>query len=240
MGALVAHAIDVVIPAYNEEASIGLVLDSLPEGPLREIVVVDNGSTDRTAEVASALGARVVSESRRGYGSACLAGIAALRSTDGIVVFLDADFSDYPEELEALVEPILQDRVDFVLGSRILGPNGREALLPQSYWGNRLATALIRWRFGHRYTDLGPFRAIRRDSLHKLDMQDTNFGWTVEMQIKAVQAGLRIEEVPVRYRERVGVSKITGTVSGTLRAGTKILWLIFRYGLLSHRPAARR
>ncbi len=220
--------ISVIIPAFNEEASIGLVLDALPQDRLHEIIVVDNGSTDRTAEVASGHGARVVGETRRGYGRACLTGIAAL-DRPGIVVFLDGDFSDYPEEIDLLLEPILAGEKDFVLGSRMILRKSRAALLPQARYGNRLAVFLIQLFFGHRYTDLGPFRAIRYESLRSLGMQDTNFGWTVEMQIKAVRKGLRIAEIPVRYRERVGVSKITGTVSGTFKAGTKIIYTLFKY-----------
>lgn len=220
--------ISVIIPAFNEEASIGLVLDALPQDRLHEIIVVDNGSTDRTAEVASGHGARVVGETRRGYGRACLSGIAAL-DRPGIVVFLDGDFSDYPEEIDLLLEPILAGEKDFVLGSRMILRKSRAALLPQARYGNRLAVFLIQLFFGYRYTDLGPFRAIRYESLRSLGMQDTNFGWTVEMQIKAVRKGLRIAEIPVRYRERVGVSKITGTVSGTFKAGTKIIYTLFKY-----------
>jgi len=220
--------ISVIIPAFNEEASIGLVLDALPQDRLHEIIVVDNGSTDRTAEVASGHGARVVGETRRGYGRACLTGIAAL-DRPGIVVFLDGDFSDYPEEIDLLLEPLLAGEKDFVLGSRMILRKSRAALLPQARYGNRLAVFLIQLFFGHRYTDLGPFRAIRYESLRSLGMQDTNFGWTVEMQIKAVRKGLRIAEIPVRYRERVGVSKITGTVSGTFKAGTKIIYTLFKY-----------
>lgn len=220
--------VSVIIPAFNEESSIGLVLNDLPKDSLHEIIVVDNGSTDDTANVASESGARVVEENQKGYGSACLRGIAELTQPD-IVVFLDGDFSDYPEEITKLIQPILDGEKDFVVGSRMILPESRSALLPQARYGNWLAVFLIRIFFKHRYTDLGPFRAIRNDSLNSIGMQDQNFGWTVEMQIKAVQNGLRICEIPVRYRERVGVSKITGTVSGTLKAGTKIIYTIFKY-----------
>jgi glycosyltransferase involved in cell wall biosynthesis len=223
-----AGSISVIIPAFNEESSIGLVLDDLPKTNLLEIIVVNNGSTDRTVEVAQAHGARVVDEPRRGYGQACLTGMANLGRPD-IVVFVDGDYSDYPEELTSLVEPIEKGEADFVLGSRMILEQSRKALLPQARYGNRLAVFLIRLFFGHQFTDLGPFRALRYDSLMQLGMQDRNFGWTVEMQIKAVRKGLRIRELPVRYRERVGVSKITGTVSGTFKAGTKIIYTIFRY-----------
>ncbi len=220
--------VSVIIPAINEESSIGLVLNALPKASLHEIIVVDNGSTDATARVARDCGARVVEEKRKGYGSACLKGISELNASD-IVVFLDGDFSDYPEEITQLVEPIASGEKDFVLGSRMILAESRAALLPQARYGNWLAVFLMRLFFGVRYTDLGPFRAIRYESLKKIGMQDTNFGWTVEMQIKAVQHKLRILEIPVNYRERVGVSKITGTVSGTVKAGTKIIYTIFKY-----------
>jgi len=223
-----AMRIAVVIPALNEEKSLPLVLGALP--PVEDVVVADNGSTDRTAEVARAGGARVVSEPRRGYGSACLAGIATLRDPE-VVVFVDADFSDHPDELPLLVKPIEEGRADMVIGSRVLGNREKGALLPQARFGNALACFLMRLFYGHRYTDLGPFRAIRFESLKALGMRDRNFGWTVEMQIRALRHGLRVEEVPVSYRRRTGVSKITGTISGTFRAGYKILWTIFRHAL---------
>jgi len=221
-------AIVVVIPAYNEESAIGKVLADIPSDLVCQVVVVDNGSTDATAEVARSMGAKVVHEPRRGYGQACLTGIAALDDAD-IVVFLDGDYSDYPEEMPALVEPIRLDEADLVIGSRTLGQSEKGALMPQQRFGNALATWLIRLLFGVRYTDLGPFRAIRRQALERLHMVDCNFGWTVEMQIKAAQLGLRCCEIPVRYRPRLGISKISGTLSGSLRAGYKILWTIARY-----------
>ncbi len=220
--------VSVIIPAFNEEESIGRVLLALPQNLIHEIIVVDNNSTDNTAQVAREHGARVVAENRRGYGSACLKGIAELDNPD-IVVFLDGDFSDYPEEIVKLLAPIESGAMDFVLGSRMILPQSRLALLPQSRYGNQLAVFLMRLFFHHQYTDLGPFRAIRYDSLKAIAMQDTNFGWTVEMQIKAVKKGLRIMEIPVQYRERIGVSKITGTISGTFKAGTKIIYTIFKY-----------
>jgi len=220
--------VSVIIPAFNEESSIGLVLQDLPQETLHQIIVVDNASNDATAEVAKKHGAAVVEEKRRGYGSACLKGMACLDHPD-IVVFLDGDFSDYPEEISQLIDPIACGKKDFVLGSRMIFPESRAALLPQARYGNRLAVFLMRLFFGYRFTDLGPFRAIRYQSLLNIGMQDTNFGWTVEMQIKAVRHGLRIAEIAVHYRERVGVSKITGTVSGTLKAGTKIIYTIFKY-----------
>ncbi|MDP6476937.1 MAG: glycosyltransferase family 2 protein [Nitrospinaceae bacterium] len=223
--------ISVVIPAFNEEESIGHVLDDLPQDKLIEVIVVNNASSDDTSRVAKEHGARVVDEVRRGYGSACLRGMAELNDPD-IVVFVDGDYSDYPEELEKLVEPIIFGKADFVLGSRMILAESRAALLPQARYGNQLAAFLMRIFFGHRFTDLGPFRAIRYNSLKSIDMVDTNFGWTVEMQVKAVKHKLRIQEIPVRYRERIGVSKITGTVSGTFKAGTKIIYTIFKYLLV--------
>ena len=223
--------ISVIIPVFNEESSIGRVLDDLPQEKLKEIIVVDNACTDNTAEVAQKHGARVVGETRRGYGSACLKGISELNGTD-IIVFIDGDYSDYPEELEKLVEPIKTGEADFVLGSRMILPDSRAALLPQARYGNQLATYLIILFFGYRFTDLGPFRAIRYESLKQLSMVDIDFGWTVEMQIKAVKHGLRIKEIPVHYRKRIGISKITGTISGTIRAGVKIIYTIFKYLLV--------
>jgi glycosyltransferase involved in cell wall biosynthesis len=234
-------SIAVVIPALNEEASLPLVLRDLPRHLLSEIVVVDNGSHDRTADVAREHGARVVAEPQRGYGAACLRGLAVLadqsQGPPDIVVFLDADYSDHPEELPNLVQPILDGTCDFVLGSRLTGKRERGAMPPQSVWGNRLACFLMRLLFGGRYTDLGPFRAIRWDALERLGMCDRNFGWTVEMQIKAARLGLRTQEVPAAYRRRIGASKISGTVRGTILAGSKILYLIARYGFAACRPA---
>ena len=223
--------ISIIIPAYNEESSIGLVLDALPQEKLHEIIVVDNGSTDATARVAQEHGARVVKEPRKGYGSACLKGIDELDAPD-IVVFIDGDFSDFPEEIVLLISPIETGEEDFVLGSRMILPKSQLALLPQARYGNRLAVFLIKLFFKHEFTDLGPFRAIRYSSLMSIGMKDMDFGWTVEMQIKAVRNGLRIQEVPVNYRKRVGISKITGTILGTFRAGTKIIYTIFKYLLL--------
>ena len=226
----------VIIPAYNEEPSLPFVLRDLP--PVGLVIVVDNGSTDRTAAVARKGGAVVVEEPRRGYGSACLAGLTELqrRRSAGyrairVVAFVDADYSDHPEQLMELVDPIFANRADLVIGSRIAGDRERGAMPPQSLYGNRLACGLMRVFFGAHYTDLGPFRAIAFRQLRELQMNDTNFGWTVEMQIKAAKMGLRTMEVPVRYRKRIGVSKISGTLRGTLLAGTKILYTIAKYSM---------
>ncbi len=230
--------VDVVIPAYNEEASLPQVLADIPRPPVRRVVVADNNSRDRTAEVARDAGAVVVPAPVQGYGSACLAGLAHLRAHDppDIVVFLDADYSDHPEELPDVIAPILDGKADMVIGSRTLGQRERGALLPQARAGNLVACLLIRLLYGHRYTDLGPFRAIRWQALERLRMEDPNFGWTAEMQVKALRHGLKVTEVPVRYRKRVGVSKITGTIKGTVLAGYKILWTVVRYSFGKSRP----
>ncbi len=221
-----------IIPALNEEAAIGATLDALRGAPLAQLIVVDNGSTDRTAEVARAHGAQVVAEPRRGYGSACLAGMAALRPEITVVVFMDGDGSDDPADLPRLFDPIAGGEADMVLGSRVLGTREAGALTPQQHFGNALATGLLRLLHGARYTDLGPFRAIRREALEQLRMRDTNYGWTIEMQIKAARHKLRVKEIPVSYRRRrAGQSKISGTLHGTFAAGTKIIWMIFRYSL---------
>ncbi|MBI4169161.1 MAG: glycosyltransferase family 2 protein [Acidobacteria bacterium] len=218
-----------VIPVRNEQASLPLVLDALPRDLLDEVVVVDNGSTDGTATVARSRGATVLEERRGGYGAACLRGIEYLKARrPDLVVFLDGDFSDHPEEMPLLLDPIRRGESDLVIGSRLLGRREPGSLLPQALAGNWLATRLMRLFYGGRFTDLGPFRAIRFEALLGLGMRDRGFGWTAEMQVKALKRGLRTREVPVSYRRRVGTSKITGTLTGTLRAGAKIFWTIFR------------
>lgn len=226
---IAGRRIGVVIPALNEEQAIGLVIGDIPEW-VDIIVVADNGSTDRTATVARAAGAVVATEAERGYGAACLTGIAALGAVD-IVVFLDGDYSDFPAEMGSLVTPIIDGHADLVIGSRVTGHLQSGALTPQQRFGNWLSCSLIRMIWGVRYTDLGPFRAIAAPSLARLSMRDRNYGWTVEMQIKAAQAGLRTLEVPVDYRPRIGTSKVSGTVRGSVMAGIIILSTIARSAL---------
>ena len=223
--------IGVIIPAFNEEQSIGLVINAIPEEVSKIVVVGNNGSTDQTAAVARKAGAVVVDESRKGYGNACLAGMAYLNTLETppeIVVFLDGDFSDYPGEMTNLIRPIAENDVDLVIGSRVLGNRENGALLAHQRFGNWLAVSMLKWLYGYRFTDLGPFRAIRYDRLMQLDMQDRNFGWTVEMQVKAAKHGLKCTEVPVSYRKRVGTSKVSGTIKGSVMAGYKIIGTILR------------
>ncbi len=223
--------VTVIIPAYNEELSIASVIDDIPREIVNEIVVVNNGSTDNTAALAESVGATVVDERRRGYGSACLGGmdyISRNGSRPDIVVFLDGDYSDHPDQLPSLIAPIIEKDMDLVIGSRKLGVSEPGAILPQARFGNALATSLIKLLYGVSFTDLGPFRAIKYDKLMALDMQDKTYGWTVEMQVKAAKLGLKCCEVPVSYRKRIGVSKITGTVTGSVKAGYMILWTIFK------------
>ena len=228
----------VVIPAFNEEASLPAVIADIPKGLADAVIVVDNASVDGTARIARERGARVVREDRRGYGSACLAGLAEAATLEPeVIVFLDADHSDHPEEMPRLLEPIHERGFDLVIGSRVLGRREPWALLPQARAGNLLAVTLIRWLYGFRYTDLGPFRAVRWSTLERIGMQDTGFGWTVEMQVRALQEGVKVTEVPVSYRRRVGTSKISGTVRGTLAAGRGILGTIARlHGRGPRRP----
>lgn len=227
-----ASKVDLIIPALDEERAVGNVVNALPSERVREVVVVDNGSKDRTRQVAEEAGATVLSEPRRGYGSACLKGIAHLKEKadpPDIVVFLDADFSDYPEQIERLLDPIEKEGYEFVIGSRAMGERSKGALLPQQVFGNRLATWLIRKRYGVHYTDLGPFRAIRFEKLLELGMADPDYGWTVEMQLKAAKHGLRTKEVPVDLRKRIGRSKVAGTLKGTVLAGYKIIKTVLTY-----------
>jgi len=225
--------ISVIIPAVDEEEAIGLVIADIPP-VVHEVIVVDNGSRDRTTEVARAAGARVVSEPRRGYGRACLAGIAAADRPD-VFVFLDGDRSDYPAQLRDVVAPILEGRADMVIGSRNLGRREAGAHPWHAVLGTKACVAFMNVTAGSRATDLGPFRAITAEALRRLGMRDPNYGWTVEMQIKAARSGLSVVEVPVDYRPRIGRSKVSGTVSGTVKAGGKILALIARYALTPRR-----
>jgi hypothetical protein len=227
--------IGVVIPALNEEQAIGRVVAEIPSW-VDEIVVVDNASHDGTAQAAQRAGARVVSESERGYGAACQAGIGALVAPD-IIVFLDGDYSDQPAEMALLVDPIAAGSVDFVVGSRVRGKCGRGALTPQQRFGNWLACRLIERIWGTPCSDLGPFRAIRADALRALDLKDRAYGWTVEMQLRGAESGLRYIEAPVSYRARIGVSKISGTLRGSLLAGATILSMIARSALRAYRSA---
>lgn len=223
--------VDVIIPAFNEEKSIAKVLGEIP-ALVRHVVVANNNSTDRTAEVASTAGAQVVFEPQKGYGKACLTAMDWIKQQEiqpDIVVFLDGDFSDYPEELELLIAPIASGKADFVLGSRSLGQREAGSMTIPQVFGNGLAITLMRWMYGAKFSDLGPFRAIHWKKLLGLGMVDQNFGWTIEMQIKAHQAGLRYRELPVRYRKRIGVSKVSGTLKGVIGAGYKIIFTIFKY-----------
>src|SRR5688572_8709793 len=226
------YNIDVIIPAYNEAGAIAKVIGALPKQLLREIVVVNNNSTDATTQQASEAGATVLQEQRQGYGSACLKGIDYLEAKQvppDVVLFIDADFSDHPEEASLVVDPILNGNADLVIGSRAMGKKEKGSMTVPQVFGTWLATSLLRGIYKVRFTDLGPFRAIRFDKLLALNMQDTTYGWTVEMQLKAAKQGLICTEVPVNYRRRVGVSKISGTVKGTVLAGYKILYTIFKY-----------
>lgn len=232
MQLLPAPIILVIIPAFNEENSVGNVIREIPTDIVTEVIVVNNNSNDLTAVQAAAAGATVLDEPIQGYGRACLRGLAYAHNRQqkpDIIVFLDADYSDYPAELPDVIAPILANEADLVIGSRALGERQRGSMTPQQVFGNWLATRLIRWLYGVQFTDLGPFRAIRYDSLLTIGMQDTTYGWTVEMQVKAAKLGLRSVEVPVRYRRRIGHSKISGTLRGTVLAGYKILSTIAKY-----------
>lgn len=221
--------VSVIIPVLNEEGAIANVINDIPKKLVQEIIVVDNGCTDRTADIARKHGAKVVTEPRKGYGRACLTGIANVNQAD-IVVFLDGDYSDDPKEMSALVKPIQDGLAELVIGARI--PTEKGALLPQAKFGNKIATMLMRFLFGVKYNDLGPFRAILYTKLLALEMQDKNFGWTIEMQLKAAKTGMNVIEVPVTYRKRIGTSKISGTFIGSIKAGVKIITTLFKHTIL--------
>ncbi|MFK7787749.1 MAG: glycosyltransferase family 2 protein [Crocinitomicaceae bacterium] len=222
--------ISVIIPAYNEEQSIGKVVNDIPRNIVEHVIVVNNNSTDSTVEVAKKAGAIVLDEPRRGYGWACLKGIAHSKTLNTeIVVFLDGDYSDYPQEIPDVIAPILETDMDMVIGSRVLGKREKGSLTPQQVFGNWLATRLIRLFYRAKFTDLGPFRAIKAESLEKLKMADKTYGWTIEMQIKAAKHKMKFCEVPVNYKKRIGVSKVSGTIKGTVLAGIKIIFAVFKY-----------
>ena len=228
---LIDKVIKVVIPAYNEQESLGKVVRDIPMGIVDEVVVVNNASSDLTEVNAKAAGATVVTQNYKGYGNACLKGIDYLKSKNepiDVIVFMDADYSDYPEEIYSLLEPIFDHDHDLVIGSRVLGYREKGSLTPQQIFGNWLATRLVRLFYGVRFSDLGPFRAMKWEAFLKLGMKDKTYGWTVEMQVKAAKLKLKCSEIPVSYRRRIGVSKVSGTVKGTLLAGYKIIWTIFK------------
>ncbi|NNG08646.1 MAG: glycosyltransferase family 2 protein [Arenibacter sp.] len=225
--------ISVIIPAFNEADSIAKVIADIPE-VVSEIIVIDNNSTDNTSITATAAGATVLFEPQKGYGYACLKGINYLSNRSNppsIVVFMDGDYSDYPEDLHDIVKPITDGEVDFVIGARVKELREDGSMTPQQVFGNWLATFLMKILFGARFTDLGPFRAITYERLMELEMADKTYGWTVEMQLKALKRKIAYAEVPVRYKKRIGISKVSGTVKGTIFAGIKILSWIIKYSL---------
>ncbi len=223
----------VIIPAFNEENAVGRVINEIPKKWVDEVIVVNNNSTDLTSQRAEEAGATVLFEAEKGYGRACLKGIDYVKNQrvnpTEIVVFIDADYSDYPEQMPKLIQPILDNEVDLVIGSRALGNREKGSMTFPQIFGNWLATSLLKLFYGARFTDLGPFRSIRYQSLLDLNMKDQTYGWTVEMQIKAAKQKLRFIEVPVDYRNRIGFSKISGTVKGTFLAGYKIIATLFKY-----------
>ncbi len=225
--------INVIIPAFNEADSIAKVINEIPKS-VSEIIVVNNNSTDNTVENAKKAGATVLTEVRKGYGYACLCGMDYISKKSvkpTIIVFIDGDYSDYPEELTKLVNPIIENKVDFVIGARTKELREDGSMTPQQIFGNKLATTLMKLFFNAKFTDLGPFRAIKYDQLLNLEMQDQTYGWTVEMQLKALKKKLAYTEIPVRYKKRIGISKVSGTVKGTIFAGIKILGWIFKYSI---------
>ena len=225
------QSIKVIIPAYNEQDSIANVINDIPS-IVDEIIVISNNSTDATEQNAQNAGATVLKETRKGYGYACLKGmdyIAEQKNKPDIIVFLDGDYSDYPEQLTGLIQPIINDNIDFVIGARVKELRENGSMTPQQIFGNWLATFLMSLFFGAKFTDLGPFRAIKYDKLLALEMEDKTYGWTVEMQLKALKQKFTYTEIPMKYRNRIGVSKVSGTVKGSILAGVKILSWIFKY-----------
>ncbi|MDG1777902.1 MAG: glycosyltransferase family 2 protein [Flavobacteriaceae bacterium] len=222
--------IRVIIPAHNEADAVAKVIHDVPK-IVKEIIVVDNASSDATSEIAKKAGATVLFEPKKGYGHACLKGLHYVEQQDqtDIVVFLDGDYSDYPEELEQLVSPILNENIDFTLGCRTRALREQGAMQPQQIFGNWLATRLMKMFFNSKFTDLGPFRAIKYPVLQTLNMEDKTYGWTVEMQLKILKKKYTYVEIPVNYRNRIGVSKVSGTLKGSIFAGIKILTWIFKY-----------
>jgi glycosyltransferase involved in cell wall biosynthesis len=223
--------IKVIIPAYNEERAIGHVIKDIPSS-VSEVIVISNNSTDNTIQVAKNAGATVLSENRKGYGYACLKGleyIAQLETKPDIVVFLDGDYSDYPQDLTQIIAPILDDNIDFVVGARVAHLREKHSMTPQQVFGNWLATTLMKSFFNATFTDLGPFRAIKYEKLVALNMEDKTYGWTVEMQLKVLKQKMTYVEIPVRYKNRIGISKVSGTVKGSVMAGIKIIGWIFKY-----------
>ncbi|VXB28343.1 glycosyltransferase family 2 protein [Maribacter litoralis] len=225
--------IKVIIPAFNEAHSIAHVINEIPK-TVSEIIVVNNDSTDNTEANAKAAGATVLTETRKGYGYACLKGldyVSKKSKQPDIIVFIDGDYSDYPEELDKVVAPILENDIDFVVGAREKNLREEGSMTPQQVFGNWLATFLMRLFFGAKFTDLGPFRAIKYEKLKELNMEDKTYGWTVEMQLKVLKKKMTYTEVPVRYKRRIGISKVSGTVKGSIFAGIKILGWIFKYSI---------
>jgi len=224
--------IRVVIPAFNEEKSIPLVIRDIPQQWVDEVIVVSNGSNDDTDRVAAEEGATVLREDRKGYGWACLLGIehAVTKGTD-IIVFLDGDYSDYPQQIPDVLAPILEKNIDLVIGSRALGEREKGSMTIPQIFGNWLATNMMALFYGVKYTDLGPFRAMKVEKLLALNMDDKTYGWTIEMQIKAAKHQFSYAEVPVNYKNRIGTSKVSGTIKGTVMAGIKIIVAVFKYKL---------